>query len=75
MLSVLLNYTTISHAELAGLKVGPVSREVLCKAVNALIGNCLTLSSLVRCVPFSIRGVPVDIPSGVLKTAVALISG
>jgi hypothetical protein len=75
MLSVLLNYTTISHAELAGLKVGPVSREVLSKAVNTLIGNCLTLSSLVRVIPHSIRGVPIDLASGVLKTAVALISG
>eukprot|EP00742_Colponemidia_sp_Colp-10_P008019 GILJ01008652.1.p1 GENE.GILJ01008652.1~~GILJ01008652.1.p1 ORF type:complete len:2092 (-),score=402.65 GILJ01008652.1:70-6057(-) len=70
LLSVLLNMTTIDHAELATAK--PNTNVV--PYLEALLAHSQSLASLVTVISESRRGVPHDITSAVLTTAKSLIT-
>jgi hypothetical protein len=75
ILSHLLTYTSIAHAELEGLKATCTSKDQALDSINALIGQCLTFSSLLRALNFTSTGVPIELPLVALNTAKALIVG
>lgn len=75
ILSHLLTYTSIAHAELEGLKATLTSKEQAFDPMNALIGQCLTFSSLLRAINFTSTGVPMELPLVAINTAKALIVG
>ena len=73
LLSMLLTYTSIAHAELAGLKSEP--GENYQEAVNSLEGTCLGFASLIKTLRTSCRGVPPDISNVAFNTVKGMISG
>lgn len=75
LMSLLLTYTTIAHAQLAGLKPEQCSRESFQDCMNSLLGNSLALATIIKCLPLCNRGIPSEISSTVLNTVKAMISG
>ncbi|CAG9321456.1 unnamed protein product [Blepharisma stoltei] len=75
LLHLLLTYTTIAHAELAGLKPEQCTKESFQDCMNSLLGNSLALATIIKCSPAVNRGIPNEISSTVLNTVKAMISG
>jgi len=85
LLSLFLNMTTVAHAELCGMPIGPIyvnikqnaisDKESLVSYYMALNAQASCLSSLLYCTEPLLKGVPLDIANSGLSSAKRMIMG
>lgn len=75
LLSTLVAYTSVAHAELTSLRAENPPKEKVTEAANSLIGNSLALGCVLRALAESNRGISYEIATTALNTVKTLISG
>lgn len=75
LLSYMITYTTIAYAELEGLRTQYFSKETLTENINNLLGHCSCLAILIRALPKSNRGIPVEETEIAFNTVRNMVSG
>jgi hypothetical protein len=75
LISQMITLSTISYAEIEGLRTQYFSREALNENINSLLGNCSCLATLIKCLPACDRGIPVEETEIAFNTIKNMVSG
>ena len=75
LLSQMITNTTIAYAELEGLRTQYFSRETYSENSSNLIGHCSCLATLIKALPGSLRGVPIEETEIAFNTVKNMVSG